>query len=91
METSVQVDLVGEVRCVNCGRVLAELVRDPVSSRLRLRRAPQQSELLVRVVAGRVLRCQRCQGRAFVEQSEAVETTIAVRQSGSVGPLRGAA
>jgi hypothetical protein len=89
MSRDIDAILVGEVRCINCGRTLGELVRDSASGRLGLRPAQHQQELLVRVVEGRILRCSRCQGRAFVEAPDAAIDKPAARTS--VAALRGAA
>ena len=56
----------GEVRCLLCGRCLAE-VRTGEDGRLHLRRiSGQDPRDTVRMVRGK-LQCARCGGRAFVE------------------------
>ncbi len=57
----------GEVQCLNCGAVLAEVVRDTGQGTLALKPARFQSAVHVVVVERRLLRCQRCSGRALVE------------------------
>lgn len=59
--------LIGDIHCINCGRLLGELVRNPGTGKLRLRAGANRQELLAVVERGRTLRCTRCQGRAFVE------------------------
>lgn len=59
--------LVGEVRCLNCGRTLAEAVRNPLNGKLRLRPAPNQRAIQAHLVARRKLTCARCRGTAFLE------------------------
>lgn len=56
----------GEVRCLLCGRYLADINR--TGAALRLVRAPHGSSVhdSIRLTAGR-LHCVRCGGRAFVE------------------------
>ena len=58
---------VGEIRCLNCGRMLGESVRSPATGKLRLRPAADQRTISVSVIAGQTLRCNRCEGRAFIE------------------------
>ena len=59
--------LIGDIHCVNCGRLLGELARNPETGKLRLRAAAHRQEMLVAIERGRTLRCIRCNGRAFVE------------------------
>jgi hypothetical protein len=67
MMTHEQAQHVGDVRCLNCGRVLAAAMRQPETGRIRLRPAINQSNVQVIVAGRRMLRCARCRGRAFVE------------------------
>ena len=57
----------GEVHCLNCGAVLAEVVRSAEQGTLALKPARYQSAVQVVVAGRRLLRCQRCNGRAIVE------------------------
>jgi hypothetical protein len=59
--------VIGEVHCLNCGCVLAEVVRGEAEDTLNLRPARFQSAVQVVIAGRRLLRCQRCQGRALVE------------------------
>lgn len=58
--------LAGEVQCINCGAVLAEVVRGGAEHRLGLRPARYQREVQA-IIDGPRLRCKRCNGRALVE------------------------
>jgi hypothetical protein len=58
--------LAGEVTCLNCGAVLAEVVRGNDAGVLGLRRARFQTAVQVEIVGPHSLRCQRCNGRALV-------------------------
>lgn len=58
---------VGEVHCLNCGRSLAEVVRDGSSGKLQMQPAINQSRVQVLVAGRHLLRCAHCHGRAFVE------------------------
>jgi hypothetical protein len=75
---------IGDVHCLNCGRALAEVVRDLDDGKLHLRPTSNQSNVQVMVAGRRLLRCLRCGGRAFVELSE----DAPVEQ---IGPAREAA
>jgi len=59
---------VGDVRCLNCGRSLAKVVRDAETGKMSLSPAANQSAVHVVVAGRRMLRCARCRGRAFFEQ-----------------------
>jgi hypothetical protein len=59
---------VGDIRCLNCGRSLAEVIRDGETGKMSLRPAANQSKVQVVVAGRRMLRCARCHGRAFAEQ-----------------------
>jgi hypothetical protein len=59
---------VGDVRCLNCGRSLARVIRDGETGRAALQPAANQSKVQVLVANRRMLRCARCHGRAFVER-----------------------
>jgi DNA-directed RNA polymerase subunit RPC12/RpoP len=61
---------IGDVRCLNCSRSLAQLVPSADSVRLALQPAANQSRLQVIVAGRRLLRCQHCGGRALVELRE---------------------
>jgi DNA-directed RNA polymerase subunit RPC12/RpoP len=64
---------IGDVHCLNCGRALAQVVRNQTGG-YQLLPTIHQSTVQV-IVAGRhLLRCRRCGGRAFVELRE--ETPI---------------
>lgn len=84
-------DLVGEVHCLNCGRTLAEAIRNPLSGKLRLRPALNQASVQVELTERRELRCGRCHGRALVEPL--IQPGIQVRGRGRhpIQPLQGAA
>jgi len=58
---------VGEVHCLNCGRSLAEVIRDGSTGKLRMQPSHNQLSVQVIVAGCRLLRCARCHGRAFVE------------------------
>jgi hypothetical protein len=56
----------GEVTCLNCGRLLAEVVHDRTSDTLKLQRLCDQSTVQV-IVAGRQrFRCGHCNGHAYL-------------------------
>jgi DNA-directed RNA polymerase subunit RPC12/RpoP len=57
---------IGEVHCLNCGRSLARVI-EPPGGGFRLLPTNNQSAVHVIVAGRRLLRCQRCGGRAFVE------------------------
>lgn len=59
--------LAGEVQCLNCGAVLAEVVRVSEDGAIRLRPARFQRTVQVVIEGPHSLRCQRCNGRALVE------------------------
>lgn len=59
--------IAGEVYCLNCGTVLAEVVRSAEDGTVSLRPAKDQSTVQVFVANRRLLRCRRCRGRALVE------------------------
>lgn len=59
--------MVGEISCLNCGRVLAQAVQDVAGGELELRPPEHQSAVRVVAAGGRVLRCGYCQGRAFID------------------------
>lgn len=60
--------IAGEVRCLNCSAVLADVVRcDDDENRFGLRPARFRSEVQVDINGPRSLRCRRCNGRALVE------------------------
>jgi len=61
---------IGDVHCLNCGRALAELVRDPEDGKFGLRPAIHQSAVQVLIAGRRLLRCRHCGGRAFIEMRE---------------------
>ena len=61
---------VGEVHCLNCGRSLAEVVRDGSTGKLRMQPSLNQTHVQVLVAGRHLLRCARCRGRAFVEMLE---------------------
>jgi len=65
---------IGDVHCLNCGRALAQVVRNPVDGGFQLLPTVNQSTLQVILAGRRLLRCRRCGGRAFVELLE--ETPI---------------
>jgi DNA-directed RNA polymerase subunit RPC12/RpoP len=75
---------IGDVHCLNCGRALAEVVRNQDDGKLYLRPTSNQSNVQVIVAGRRLLRCRRCGGRAFVE----VHEDAPVEQ---IGPQRAAA
>jgi hypothetical protein len=59
---------VGDVRCLNCGRSLATVIKDAETGKLALQPAANQTNVQVVVSGRRMLRCARCRGRALVEQ-----------------------
>jgi hypothetical protein len=67
MNVAERIDVVGEVHCLNCGRMLAEVARETVNGALQLVAAPNESPVQVIVAGRRMLRCSRCSGRALVE------------------------
>jgi len=67
MQTEQEAWVAGEVRCLNCGAVLAEVVRGDDENSLGLRPPRFQSAVQVVIEGPRSLRCQRCNGRALVE------------------------
>jgi hypothetical protein len=67
---------VGELHCLNCGRVLGDLVRDLDGGSLELLPAAHQSDVHVVVAGRRMLRCGYCQGRAFLEMLDEPSTPI---------------
>jgi hypothetical protein len=74
--------LVGEVHCLNCGRVLANVVRASEQGGFRLRPAMGQSTVQVKIPSPGLLRCGRCNGRAFVEPLEEPAEERATRARG---------
>jgi hypothetical protein len=56
----------GEITCINCGRLLAEVVHDQASDTLKLRRPRSQSTVQVVVAGRRRFRCKHCNGYALV-------------------------
>lgn len=67
MSSETAVDIVGEVHCLNCGRTLADAVRNPMNGKVRLRPARNQYKVQVSVIDQRRLRCDHCLGTAFIE------------------------
>ena len=61
---------IGDVHCLNCGRALAQVVRNPANDSYQLLPTVNQSTVQVIVAGRRLLRCRRCGGRAFVELRE---------------------
>jgi hypothetical protein len=62
--------LVAEIHCLSCSRILADVVRDPGQRRVRLQPTHAQPGVQVVVAGKHLLRCRRCNGRAFVEPVE---------------------
>jgi DNA-directed RNA polymerase subunit RPC12/RpoP len=58
---------IAAVRCLNCGRVLAEVTQDDETGLFRLCPTHNQSPVQVIVGGRRLLTCKHCGGRAFVE------------------------
>jgi hypothetical protein len=67
MTVAERIDLVGEVHCLNCGRMLAQVARETAQGTLELLPTPNESTVQVVVAGRRMLRCSRCSGRALVE------------------------
>lgn len=84
-------NLIGEIHCLNCGRVLGEIVRNPMTGGQRIRPAANQRTILVTIEQGRLLRCNRCKGRAFVEPVLPNTPASTAEAGSSVDPLIGAA
>ena len=72
--------MVAELRCLNCARHLADLLRGP-DNRARLDHPAGQAAcpILVAVTRGG-LRCARCRGRVLVERP--LHTDALMRRSG---------
>jgi DNA-directed RNA polymerase subunit RPC12/RpoP len=64
--TDIERYAIGEVHCLNCGRSLARVV-ERLNGGFHLLPTLNQSAVHVIVAGGRLLRCQRCGGRALVE------------------------
>jgi hypothetical protein len=62
-----RMDVVGEVHCLNCGRMLAQVAREVESGGLQLLPTSNESAVQVVIAGRRMLRCSRCGGRALVE------------------------
>lgn len=62
-----RLDVVGEVHCLNCGRMLAQVAREMQDGGLQLLPASDESAVQVVIAGRRMLRCSRCSGRALVE------------------------
>jgi hypothetical protein len=77
-------DLIGEVRCLNCSRSLAQLVRGPDGRKFTLLPAVNRSSVQVIVAGRRLLRCGCCGGRAFVEIREDTPVEIFVATSAAL-------
>lgn len=58
---------IAEVHCLNCGRLLAQAVRDGERQTIALQPAAHRASVEVVVAGRRRLRCAHCGGRAFVE------------------------
>ena len=56
-----------DVCCPDCGVALAELVPEAGEVSLRVRPATLRPAVLVIAAGRRLLRCRRCQARAFVD------------------------
>jgi len=79
--------IVGEVHCLNCGAVLAEVVRGDQADRLLLRPARHQPEIQVEIVGARCLRCRRCGGRALADLlDDPIESVQAETRGTRYGP-----
>lgn len=79
-------DPIGDVRCLNCSRALAQLVPAPDGTKLRLLPAANQSHVQVTVAGRRLLRCQHCGGRAFIELREETPIEELAESIGQAGP-----
>lgn len=67
VETSHNLDPVRVIRCQNCGCVLAGVIRDTATRSLYLEPAEDQSRVEVVVAGRRRARCNRCNGRTFLD------------------------
>jgi hypothetical protein len=77
--------MIGELRCLNCSRHLADVV-DVVDGRPRLEPPAGRSTtpVLVRQTAGG-LRCARCGGRPMLEAAIGIERAATRRTGRSTG------
>jgi len=73
MRAAMKTSLIGEIHCMNCGRTLADVVRDAAKDTLALKPARYQSVVQAVVVGGNTLRCKHCKGRAFIEPFDGPE------------------
>jgi len=79
-------DPIGDVRCLNCSRALAQLVPAPDGTKLRLLPAANQSQVQVTVAGRRLLRCRHCGGRAFIELHEEASIEELAESIGRASP-----
>ncbi len=75
--TRAAVSLIGEVHCLNCGRILAEVVDSGEGGRHLLRRAARHAVIEVTLVGPHSLQCAHCGGRAMVEPFDEPQEELA--------------
>ncbi len=75
---------IGEIQCLICGRILAEVIQSGAEGRHLLRCAAHHTAIEVQIVGPHGLRCMHCGGRALMQpfldtHEEFIRTPVVTR------------